>query len=208
ARRRRHAPRGGRRAVDHRADDRSAAPVLPRARRAAKPAPRAGAGAARTSARELDAARLRHPDARRRYGAAALAEGARRPPHPAAPRRQRRAHARRRTDDPRRPSAHHRRRAPRGSHARDAPRGAMTEADVRSEVDPAPRPRVDARRTVRALVAAAALRYRAAGRFAYYFARGKLAGDPAFRAVLERGLVADGAVLDIGCGQGLLAAWL
>lgn len=51
--------------------------------------------------------------------------------------------------------------------------------------------------------------YRGAGRFAYHFARGKLGGDPMFRAMLERGLIPDRArILDLGCGQGLLAAWL
>jgi len=56
---------------------------------------------------------------------------------------------------------------------------------------------------------AAAARYRAAGRFAWHFARGKLRGDPVFRHLLEAGLIADGAqLLDLGCGQGLLAALL
>jgi SAM-dependent methyltransferase len=51
--------------------------------------------------------------------------------------------------------------------------------------------------------------YRTAGRFAYNFARGKLGGDPVFRAMLERGLLLGrGHILDLGCGQGLLAAWL
>jgi cyclopropane fatty-acyl-phospholipid synthase-like methyltransferase len=51
--------------------------------------------------------------------------------------------------------------------------------------------------------------YRNAGRFAYNFARGKLRGDPVFRAMLERGLLLGrGNILDLGCGQGLLAAWL
>lgn len=59
------------------------------------------------------------------------------------------------------------------------------------------------------LVATAAARYRPAGRFALHFARGKLAGDPVFAGLLARGLIADGAaILDLGCGQGLLAAWL
>lgn len=59
------------------------------------------------------------------------------------------------------------------------------------------------------MAAQAAERYRPAGRFAYYFARGKLGGDPVFTALLARGLVPDGArLLDLGCGQGLLAAWL
>lgn len=51
--------------------------------------------------------------------------------------------------------------------------------------------------------------YRVAGRFAYQFARGKLGGDPAFRALLELGLLQGRhRILDLGCGQGLLAAWL
>lgn len=59
------------------------------------------------------------------------------------------------------------------------------------------------------LVDLASERYRAAGRFAYHFARGKLGCDPMFLGLLERGLVPDKArILDLGCGQGLLAAWL
>jgi SAM-dependent methyltransferase len=51
--------------------------------------------------------------------------------------------------------------------------------------------------------------YRQAGRFAYHFARGKLRGDPVFRAILELGLLRGyPRILDLGCGQGLLAAWL
>jgi len=51
--------------------------------------------------------------------------------------------------------------------------------------------------------------YRQAGRFAWHFARGKLGRDPVFRAMLERGLLPTQArVLDIGCGQGLLASLL
>lgn len=51
--------------------------------------------------------------------------------------------------------------------------------------------------------------YRNAGRFAYYFARGKLRADPIYRAILESGLLLGRArVLDLGCGQGLLASWL
>ncbi|MFL6664438.1 MAG: class I SAM-dependent methyltransferase [Rhizobacter sp.] len=61
----------------------------------------------------------------------------------------------------------------------------------------------------KALVAAASKPYRSAGRFALHFARGKLGGDPVFRHVLEQGLIRPGArVLDIGCGQGLLASLL
>jgi SAM-dependent methyltransferase len=51
--------------------------------------------------------------------------------------------------------------------------------------------------------------YRRAGRFAYHFARGKLRHDPVFRAILEKGLLrGQPCILDLGCGQGLLAAWL
>ena len=59
------------------------------------------------------------------------------------------------------------------------------------------------------LVANAAARYRRAGLFAYFFARGKLRGDTIFAALLARGLIDDRAtLLDLGCGQGLLSAWL
>ena len=52
-------------------------------------------------------------------------------------------------------------------------------------------------------------RYRSGGRFAWHFARGKLGRDPVFRALLERGRIpAQARVLDIGCGQGLLASLL
>ncbi|MEJ5988639.1 class I SAM-dependent methyltransferase [Ramlibacter sp. PS3R-8] len=51
--------------------------------------------------------------------------------------------------------------------------------------------------------------YRGAGRFAWHFARGKLGRDPVFRHLLKNGLIAPGArVLDVGCGQGLLASLL
>lgn len=51
--------------------------------------------------------------------------------------------------------------------------------------------------------------YQRAGRFAWHFARGKLGRDPVFRGMLERGdLSIDGRVVDIGCGQGLLASLL
>jgi SAM-dependent methyltransferase len=61
----------------------------------------------------------------------------------------------------------------------------------------------------RALLDAAAAPYLPAGHFAWHFARGKLGGDPAFLGLLERGLIPDNArILDLGCGQGLLASWL
>lgn len=61
----------------------------------------------------------------------------------------------------------------------------------------------------RALIAEASAPYRAAGRFAWHFARGKLAFDPVFPALLSLGLVPDQArILDLGCGQGLLLALL
>ena len=51
--------------------------------------------------------------------------------------------------------------------------------------------------------------YRTAGRFAWHFARGKLGRDPVFRHLLAEGLIPrDARVLDIGCGQGLLASLL
>jgi SAM-dependent methyltransferase len=66
-----------------------------------------------------------------------------------------------------------------------------------------------ARKHWHALTLASSERYRSAGRFARIFARGKLSFDPVFRHMLEQGLIAPRArVLDIGCGQGLLASLL
>lgn len=63
--------------------------------------------------------------------------------------------------------------------------------------------------TGQALLEAASAPYRGVSSFAYHFARGKLHGDPVYRAILELGLLAGrAAILDLGCGQGLLAAWL
>jgi cyclopropane fatty-acyl-phospholipid synthase-like methyltransferase len=60
-----------------------------------------------------------------------------------------------------------------------------------------------------AVIDTASAYYRVAGKFAWYFARGKLSGDPAFRAILEHGLLEGRTrLLDLGAGQGLLAAWL
>jgi SAM-dependent methyltransferase len=59
------------------------------------------------------------------------------------------------------------------------------------------------------LVEAASAPYRAAGRGAWHAARGKLRGDPVFAQVLRLGpLAGQERILDLGCGQGLLAAWL
>ena len=59
------------------------------------------------------------------------------------------------------------------------------------------------------LHAAACAPYRPTSRWAWHWARGKLALDPVFRGMLERGdLPADARVLDIGCGQGLVASLL
>jgi SAM-dependent methyltransferase len=63
--------------------------------------------------------------------------------------------------------------------------------------------------TCASLVDAASASYRNGGRFAWHFARGKLAWDPVFAAILAHGLLEGQArVLDLGCGQGLLAVWL
>ena len=68
---------------------------------------------------------------------------------------------------------------------------------------------VDAVATWRSLVSDASAPYRRSGRFAWHFARGKLRWDPVFIHLLSRGLIAPRTcVLDIGCGQGLLASLL
>ena len=70
-----------------------------------------------------------------------------------------------------------------------------------------------------ALHRAACVPYRAAGRFAWHFARGKLGRDPVFRHLAMHGLLEPRGhsgggeappvrLLDIGCGQGLLASLL
>ena len=51
--------------------------------------------------------------------------------------------------------------------------------------------------------------YRSAGHFAWNFAKGKLKNDPVFFGLLEHGLIPDAKrLIDLGCGQGLLASWL
>lgn len=61
----------------------------------------------------------------------------------------------------------------------------------------------------RILLTRAAQPYRASGFFAWNFAKGKLKGDPAFFGLLEHGLIPSAKrLIDLGCGQGLLASWL
>ena len=65
------------------------------------------------------------------------------------------------------------------------------------------------RRLVGRMVREVAGRYREAGLFAFFFARGKLTGDPLFATLLERGAIPDAArLVDLGCGQALLRGWL
>lgn len=64
-------------------------------------------------------------------------------------------------------------------------------------------------RCYRSLVADASRLYPSIDRFARHFAAGKLGGDPVFRHLLQTGLIPQHSrVLDVGCGQGLLAALL
>lgn len=59
------------------------------------------------------------------------------------------------------------------------------------------------------LLDAASAPYRKGGLFTYHFARGKLSRDPVFAFLLRQGLIGENAeVVDIGCGQGLLASLL
>jgi SAM-dependent methyltransferase len=76
-------------------------------------------------------------------------------------------------------------------------------------VQPAPLPPRDAGTDAawRRIHDAACAPYRGTSRWAYHWARGKLGRDPAFRMLLERGDFAPVArIVDIGCGQGLVAA--
>ncbi len=60
-----------------------------------------------------------------------------------------------------------------------------------------------------ALLERATRPYRTAGLHPWHFARGKLRHDPVFAGLLRLGLIPHGArLLDLGCGQGLLAALL
>lgn len=59
------------------------------------------------------------------------------------------------------------------------------------------------------LLDAATAPYRNGGLFTYHFARGKLSRDPLFAFLLQQGWIGENAeVVDIGCGQGLLASLL
>jgi SAM-dependent methyltransferase len=65
------------------------------------------------------------------------------------------------------------------------------------------------RATTDALIIAASAPYWSTDLFAYFRARGKLRGDPVFTGILREGLLRESErILDLGCGQGLLAAWL
>ena len=62
---------------------------------------------------------------------------------------------------------------------------------------------------IKTLLDMASAPYKAAGYTRYQWVRGKLRGDPIFKALLEHTVFPDNArILDLGCGKGLLAAWL
>lgn len=64
-------------------------------------------------------------------------------------------------------------------------------------------------RETRALLNAASRPYLRGGFYPYFFARGKLSGDPFFFAAMRTGAIPDNArILDLGCGQFLLASLL
>jgi SAM-dependent methyltransferase len=59
------------------------------------------------------------------------------------------------------------------------------------------------------LIDSASEPYQQADKFGRHFARGKLTADPFFAAIFKYNLIPDHQrLLDLGCGQGLLAAWL
>ena len=72
-----------------------------------------------------------------------------------------------------------------------------------------PKPERELRTLRAALIDAAAQRYRRVDRHAYHFARSKLRADPVFSAILQCGLLSEARdILDLGCGIGILEAWL
>jgi len=87
----------------------------------------------------------------------------------------------------------------------------MNPQDLGLSTAPIVAPRGDMRpaQAWRQLHRSASARYRRCGPFAWRFARGKLKHDPVFRALLVNAAIAPGSrVLDIGCGQALLAGLL
>ncbi|MBL8539265.1 MAG: class I SAM-dependent methyltransferase [Betaproteobacteria bacterium] len=73
----------------------------------------------------------------------------------------------------------------------------------------APHPVTDAQAVRARMCARASACFRKADRFAFHFARHKLAADPLFTDVLLSGaLRGRRQLVDLGCGQGLLSAWL
>lgn len=62
----------------------------------------------------------------------------------------------------------------------------------------------------RELCRSAAAPYRGADSFAWHYARSKFGRDPLYRGLVEHGLAGEGRVrvLDLGCGQGLVASLL
>jgi len=89
----------------------------------------------------------------------------------------------------------------------------MSEAQGRSQVSSHRSPQGGAAPSTRVFLktlrADASRLFWGAGRFAFFHAWGKLGGDPIFRELLRRGLLPSGGrLLDLGCGQGCLFAWL
>ncbi len=99
--------------------------------------------------------------------------------------------------------------APPTAAASPAVRSSAIPASVHASAVPVSVVRPSAEPAFRAVVGRAAERFRPAGRGAYYFARGKLGGDPIFAALLRDGRIATGArIVDIGCGAGVLPVLL
>jgi SAM-dependent methyltransferase len=81
--------------------------------------------------------------------------------------------------------------------------GGLDRAIERKSAPVAPQPRAIWRR----LLDDATAPYRDAGPFALHYGRGKLGIDPVFRYLIAEGLIpSEARVLDLGCGQALLAS--